>query len=455
MRHNRLFALLFLLLFSLSALAQTPEAVRESIRKYPNLAMATYSTYPSVPLGEIAAAPEGFEPFYFSLVGRHGSRYDQSERRFKSALSIYRKADSLGILTEQGKHLYSHIAEISAAQEGRNGELSELGYNQWLGIAHRAYDHFAPVFASGAIDGKSSTSIRCILSMVAFNQGLKEKSPQLTISQNARKSELAIVRPLYDNPKTPELARKIHKENGAHGEWNKELNKWMKESDASSFFSKVTTDRKRFVKECGGKNEFNTFRYSFRALLFGENFELGDRELLTSLFTPEEMYRIYVHHVAKWVNTSIGRGNEEVEMYSSFMRPMVDDIITKGNAAIEGKNPHVADVRFTHDSYVGPLLSVMGYEGFYPRYSEDLEEATTSFNFGMAVPMAANVQIVLYRNAKGEVLVRSLVNERDAYLPIKCATAPFYPWKEFCKYLDKNFKELEKSQKKVLKKYQE
>ena len=455
MKMKRIYTLLLLVCLAFSALAQTPEAVLESIRKYPNLALPTYSTYPSVPLGEIAAAPEGFVPFYFSLVGRHGSRYDQSERRFKSTLSVYRKADSLGILTEQGKHLYSHIAEITAAQEGRNGELSALGYNQWLGIAHRAYDIFAPVFAEGAMEGKSSTSIRCILSMVAFNQGIKEHSPQLVIYQQARKSELAIVRPLYDNPNTPELARKIHKDNGANGEWTKRLKEWEKASDASSFLSKVTTDRRRFIKECGAKNEFHILRYSFRALLFGENFELGDRELLTSLFTPEDMYRIYVQHTAKWVNTSIGRGNEEVEMYSSFMRPMVDDIVEKANAAIEGKNPHRANVRFTHDSYVGPLLSVMGYEGCYPRYSDDLEAATTSFNFGMAVPMAANVQIVLYRNAKGEVLVRSLVNERDAYLPIKCATAPFYPWKEFCKYLDKNFKELEKSQKKVLKQYQE
>ena len=53
------------------------------------------------------------------------------------------------------------------------------------------------------------------------------------------------------------------------------------------------------------------------------------------------------------------------------------------------------------------------------------------------------------------MLVRSLVNERDAYLPIKCATAPFYPWKAFCKHLEENFKELEKVQKKVLKQYQE
>lgn len=455
MKLNRIFTLFILLLLSLSAVAQTPEAVRESIRKYPNLALPTYSTYPSIPLGEIAATPDGFEPFYFSLVGRHGSRYDQSGKSFRKALSVFRKADSLGILTEQGKHLYSHIAEISAAQNGRNGELSELGYNQWLGIAHRAYDHFAPVFASGAIDGKSSTSLRCVLSMVAFNQGLKEKNPHLTISQNARKSELAIVRPLYDNPATPDVAKRIRERNESAGELIKKRDEWEDSCDASSFISKVTTDRKCFLKECGGKKDFRMFRYSFITLLFGENFELGDRELLTALFTPEEMYSLYVYQTAKWVNGSMGRGNEEVEMYTSFMRPMVDDIIAKGNAAIEGKNPCKADLRFTHDSYVGPLLSVMGYEGCVPQYNTNLELATTSFNHGMVVPMAANLQIVLYRNKAGEVLVRSLVNERDAYLPIKCATAPFYPWKEFCKYLENNFKELEKSQKKVLKQYQE
>ena len=452
---KRFFFLITALAAVVIATAQTPDAVRESIRKYPNLALPTYSTYPSIPLGEIATAPEGFEPFYFSLVGRHGSRYDQSGKSFRKALSVFRKADSLGILTEQGKHLYSHIAEISAAQNGRNGELSELGYNQWLGIAHRAYKNFAPVFASGSIDGKSSTSLRCVLSMVAFNQGLKEKNPQLTISQNARKLELAIVRPLYDNPATPAMAKKIRERNESSGEWVKRRDEWEDNFDASSFISKVTTDRKRFLKECGGKKDFRMLRYSFRTLLFGENFELGDRELLTSLFTPEEMYAIYVYQTAKWVNASLGRGNEEVEMYSSFMRPMVDDIIAKGNAAIEGKNPHKADLRFTHDSYVGPLLSVMGYEGCVPKYNEDLELATTSFNHGMVVPMAANLQIVLYRNKSGEVLVRSLVNERDAYLPIKCATAPFYPWKVFCKHLENNFKELEKSQKKVLNQYQE
>lgn len=433
------------------AWAQTPEAVRESIRKYPNLALPTYSTYPSVPLGEIAPTPEGFEPFYFSLVGRHGSRYDRNDKRFKKAYSVYRKADSLGILTKEGEALYSRIAEIVEAQKGRNGEITSLGYNQWLGIAHRAFDHFTPIFESGSVEAKSSTSLRCLFSMVAFNQGLKECNPRLGIEQNARRENLPIVRPLFDHPAVPKEAQRMSKEYEERGEWIERRKEWALGCDASSFISKVTTDRRRFLGECGGKDDFRIARYSFRTLLFGENFGLGDRELLVSLFTPEEMYNIYIYQTSLWVNKTLGRGNDIVEMFSSYMRPLVDDIVAKANDAIEGKNPHCANLRFTHDSYVGPLLSVMGYDGCVPKYSTDFEEATTSFNHGLVVPMAANLQIVLYRNKEGKVYVRSLLNERDATIPIKCKTAPFYPWSDFCNYVESNLKELEVTRARVLK----
>jgi hypothetical protein len=100
---------------------------------------------------------------------------------------------------------------------------------------------------------------------------------------------------------------------------------------------------------------------------------------------------------------------------------------------------------------MGPLFSVMGYEGCVPQWNKDLELATTSFNHGMVVPMAANLQIVLYRNKQGKVLVRSLINERDAYLPIKCKTAPFYPWKEFCDYVNGNLDYFDIAKERVLK----
>ena len=67
--------------------------------------------------------------------------------------------------------------------------------------------------------------------------------------------------------------------------------------------------------------------------------------------------------------------------------------------------------------------------------------------------MAANLQVVLYRNEVGEVLVRSLINERDAYLPIECKTAPFYPWSDFKSLVEGNMKQLIDTRNRVLAKY--
>jgi hypothetical protein len=226
----------------------------------------------------------------------------------------------------------------------------------------------------------------------------------------------------------------------------------VKSYDVSSFLSKVSTAPEILGKKCGEKRPFNVARYAFNTLVFGENFGKGDRELLNRIYTDKELYGFYIYKTASWVNGSLGRGNEYVEARQAYMRPLVEDILNKAQAAIDGKNPDVANLRFTHDSYMGPLFSVMGYEGCVPQWNKDLELATTSFNHGMIVPMAANLQIVLYRNKQGKVLVRSLINERDAYLPIKCKTAPFYPWSDFCKYVNNNLDYFDISKAKVLKK---
>ena len=46
MKLRRLFIVCAVALLSLSAMAQSPEAVLESIRKYPNLGITVGSTYP-------------------------------------------------------------------------------------------------------------------------------------------------------------------------------------------------------------------------------------------------------------------------------------------------------------------------------------------------------------------------------------------------------------------------
>ena len=57
-------------------------------------------------------------------------------------------------------------------------------------------------------------------------------------------------------------------------------------------------------------------------------------------------------------------------------------------------------------------------------------------NFSKITPMATNLQFVFYRNQKkpNDVLVKVLLNEDEATLPIKSDVAPYYHWNDFKAY---------------------
>jgi hypothetical protein len=51
-------------------------------------------------------------------------------------------------------------------------------------------------------------------------------------------------------------------------------------------------------------------------------------------------------------------------------------------------------------------------------------------------PMACNVQIVFYRKSAGDpdVLLKVLLNEDEATLPLKAVQGPYYRWSDFRDY---------------------
>ena len=54
-------------------------------------------------------------------------------------------------------------------------------------------------------------------------------------------------------------------------------------------------------------------------------------------------------------------------------------------------------------------------------------------------PMACNVQFVFYKDFKSpskDILVKVLLNENEAALPVKAYKAPYYRWKDVRAYLE-------------------
>lgn len=436
---------------SFATFAQSPDALRKIISENSNFSISTITTYQNVKIGEIATAPEGFKPFYFSMVGRHGSRYELRDSTFIHTTEIYNRAAKLGILTSEGERVRQILNNATAEQMGKGGELSALGQVQWRGIGRRAYQNFGDIFTSGTVEAKSSVKMRCVFSMVAFNEGLREKNTGIVVEQEARESYLPILRPMLDNPNSPRELMVKCRTYARKGEWHNEFIKdQLSKHDFASTLAKLVTNADLLVKECGAASTFWFLYQTHHLLLFSQNFGFDNYDTIRRIFTVEDEYRFYCYHAAGWIHLGWGEGNDNASIFISYLRPLVEDVLNKMQDAVDGKNPHVANLRFTHDSYFVPLTTVLGLEGCVAKFEGDIEKAATSAPLCKVVPMGANIQIQLYRNDQGKVLVRLLLNEKDATLPIECNSAPFYPWDVFRKFVEGNMAEFDKRRNKIL-----
>lgn len=433
------------------ALAQSPEAIRKMIRENSNFSIPTITTYQNVPIEKIAPSPKGYKLFYYSLTGRHGSRYELEDSTFVYTCDIFNRAAKLGILTEEGERVRKILNRATAEQRGKGGELTSLGQEQWRGIGRRAYQNFGALFDTGSIEAKSSTKMRCVFSMVSFVEGVKEKNTKIFVEQEARESFLPILRPMIDNPASPKQLIRDCRTTARQGAWRKEITDKLWHDGFNQTLSKLVTKPEQ-LKECGASTPFWFLYQTHHLLLFSQNFGFDNYEVIRSVFSVEDEYRFYCYRCLSWLSLSWSWGNDNAAIFMSYMRPLVDDVLTKAQDAIDGRNPHIANLRFTHDSYIVPLITILGLEGCAATFGPDIEKAATSAPLSKIVPMAANVQMQLYRNKAGEVLVRIMLNEKDATLPIECKTAPFYPWDKFRALVEGNMTKLESRRDEILKK---
>jgi hypothetical protein len=79
---------------------------------------------------------------------------------------------------------------------------------------------------------------------------------------------------------------------------------------------------------------------------------------------------------------------------------------------------------------------------------EQLEDTWRNYRI---FPMGCNVQLVFYRpkkNKEGDILVKAMLNEREASLPVSTDQWPYYKWQDLRQYYLDKIKRFEESEKK-------
>ena len=401
------------------ALSIDAQDVRKEILSNYCLSASNYLAYPGPSQNKLTPAPKGYKPFYISHYGRHGSRYLIGDNEYDKPLQILSEADKNGKLTSLGKDVLERVRLLWKESYKRLGELTELGAQQHKDIAKRMFERFPEVFSGNVhIDAKSTVVIRCILSMENELQQFLLLNPKLDISHDASYHDMYYMnlddRKLSSEKMPDGVKEQYNAYRKAHVDYSRLINSLFNDSE--------------YVRRNVSKEDFGYRLFKLASNL--QSSELRKSITLYDIFTPEELYVNWQMENVRWyIEYGACPLNGGKQPFSQ--RNLLRRIIEQADSCMALPNPGVT-LRFGHETMVLPLTCLLGING-YDKQIEKFDDVEKEGWINYRIfPMGANIQFIFYRrNASDkDIIVKVLLNENEASLPVKTNCAPYYKWTE-------------------------
>ncbi len=367
------------------------------------------SPYPVT--NKVEAYPDSLTPVYISHVGRHGSRFPASSVHAVKMLQYLNTADSLGTITKLGKRLKNVTEYVIEISNGRWGALDSLGMAEHRGIASRMYMAYPKLFDGTKIRAISSYSPRCLMSMMSFVHQLDRLNNKIEITTVTGRSNSPLMRP-FDVDQDYLDFRKA-------GRWSQPYDDYVKAFIPVTALKRVLGEK--FPLEEDDMREAAIIEYYVVAGLDAMGLDADESEF----FTKEEINSLWsAFNLRQYLQRS---ANTISTVPADIASPLLQDIIDGADKFMEGKDNTTVMLRFGHAETLMPLLSLMRLDGAYymTNYFDTVRQHWCDFK---TYPMAANLQMVLFKDSKGNYYVRFDLNEHPVKL-IQGDNRIYLPWK--------------------------
>ena len=412
---------------SMMAMAQ-PQLAQQQLAANHNRSASNHYAYPAEQLPQLTPAPAGYEPFFINHYGRHGSRWLTKQSSYDKPVEALKILQKEGALTKQGEVLLDDLRKVAIESKGRVGDLSDVGAEQHQGIAQRMCDNFPEVFSGDArIDARSTVVLRCILSMGNETQIFKSRNPEARLFTDASYHDMYYMGWGYGEDTLANPQRKAIR-HISDSIFNARIN-------ASRFMSQIVNDTTAIAGRFKSA-KFMEAVFDIAGSL--QNHHVFDGMNLFSYFTDEEIYDLWktknIYWYLQWANSPQG-GNR----MPFIERALLTNMIETADAAIADRDHHGATLRFGHETCVLPLACLLEIDNV--NYScDDLNTLHETWRNYEIFPMACNIQLVFYRNAGNDILVKVLFNEHEAKLPFHTDNFPYYRWNDIKPYYQQKLK---------------
>lgn len=372
--------------------------------------------YPDRTVKELAY-PDSLTPVYINHVGRHGARFLSSSKYTTSLLRTLHKADSLNTITPMGRELIEICDLVVARTAGRWGALDSLGMAEQRAIASRAHIAFPSLFNNTKIHAISSFVPRCVMSMDEFTHQLTRLNNKVEIYMSSGRQNSPLVRPWDGDDE--------YKAFMSGDEWHKVYEDYLSAKVPVSVAERALG--KNYPFNGDEAKDVSMGIYKVLAGCSAMSIELD----LAKYFTQGEINALWsvenLHHYLTHSASTLSSAAPDLAV-----KLLSELIETMGNA-VDGKNPYSVMLRFGHAETLMPLFALMHIPGCYymTNYFDTVGLHWRDF---YVIPMAANLQMILFKSKSGNYYVRTDLNESPVPL-IPGRSTIYTPWSAVREYL--------------------
>ena len=412
---RKIFAIIFVLLVFLESPAADPTTTNYTYSE----CQGSLTPYP-VDVNP-AVFPDSLRPVFINHVGRHGSRYPASSANCLRLRQALQRADSAGTITPLGRQLRTLNEAIIARSENNWGALDSLGMAEQRAIATRMFYNFGEIFNNNArVSAISTYSPRAMMSMYSFLHQLDRMNNRLEISTLSGRSNSELLRPFDTNAEYLEFRKEKL--------WEPPYREYYEQFCPTGAIRRALGERYPFAN-----------REEERELAITEYYVVAGCAAMSvdvqasAYFTREEYNRLWscfnLRQYLQYTGTTISFTPADMAA------DLLQNIISTTDEYVSGTNPTVCRLRFGHAETLMPLLSLLRLKGCYymTNYFDTVGMHWRDFH---VVPMAANLQFILFKSNSGRYYLRVDLNETPVPL-IPNNSSIYLPWTEAKEFMER------------------
>lgn len=387
-----------------------------------------YREYPVENLPDVSKAPKGYENFHIEHYGRHGSRWLIGTFRHDNAIAWLQQCDTIaGGLTDKGREVLEEVKADLHNMKHREGDLTDKGAAQHRGIARRMAKNFPGIFKKGAyVDARSTMIQRCIISMGNAVTELVAAEPGIKLRISASEINDPYMKNVTDRPAIDaEQKAQVH------------VDRYKSENPTDGKYLSALFKNPEQAKSCIDEDLLGFYLYEIAS----NSVSTGEQSTIADIFSPEDIDRFWRRMNVQWY---IRSGNTPLTdgLVPLRQRHLLRNMIASADTAVVSGNVS-ANLRYGHEVIVIPLVVLMELDDYGKTYTDMNELADNWLSYNI-FPMACNVQMVFARPMKDkkrnpeDVLVKVLLNEKPAKLPVPAVNGDYVRWTDLRKhYLDR------------------